>query len=194
MIIFGGCFSVNEEYLEEEYIEDMPPEDESGVDGGQADSVSAVPAFDQEAFFDRLSDVIAGAVPEVTQSDPADIAAAVVAALDEREAEQAQLMEGEEILVPGSEDIAVIKEVVQSILSFFQEDDHDVLSDIRDDVQGIRTYLEGQEAANADLHSMMTTSFTDYTVTEGLLLLILLCFFIRACAQMLKRGFSWLSW
>ncbi len=38
----------------------------------------------------------------------------------------------------------------------------------------------------------MTTSFRDYTVTEGLLLLLLLSAFIAACARILKGGFSWL--
>lgn len=39
---------------------------------------------------------------------------------------------------------------------------------------------------------LMTTSFQDYTVTEGLLLLLLLSAFVAACARMLKEGFSWL--
>ena len=41
-------------------------------------------------------------------------------------------------------------------------------------------------------HPFMTTSFQDYTVTEGLLLLLLLSVFVAACAKMLKEGFSWL--
>ncbi len=41
-------------------------------------------------------------------------------------------------------------------------------------------------------HPLMTTSFQDYTVTEGLLLLLLLSAFVAACARMLKEGFSWL--
>ena len=41
-------------------------------------------------------------------------------------------------------------------------------------------------------HPAMTTSFQDYTVTEGLLLLLLLGAFVAACARMLKEGFSWL--
>lgn len=41
-------------------------------------------------------------------------------------------------------------------------------------------------------HPMMETPFEDYTVTEGLLLLLLLCVFVSACARLLKGGFAWL--
>ncbi len=41
-------------------------------------------------------------------------------------------------------------------------------------------------------HPFLTTPFEDYTVVEGLLLLILLLFFISGCIKMLKEGFSWL--
>lgn len=40
----------------------------------------------------------------------------------------------------------------------------------------------------------LTTSFRDYTVTEGLLLLLLLAAFAAACIKILKGGFSWLRW
>ena len=43
-------------------------------------------------------------------------------------------------------------------------------------------------------HPALTTSFRDYTVTEGLLLLILLAAFAAACVRILKGGFSWLRW
>ncbi len=43
-------------------------------------------------------------------------------------------------------------------------------------------------------HPFMTTSFRDYTVTEGLLLLILLAAFAAACVKILKGGFQWLRW
>lgn len=38
----------------------------------------------------------------------------------------------------------------------------------------------------------LTTSFEDYTVTEGLLLMILLLAFLMFCIKVLKGGFSWL--
>lgn len=43
-----------------------------------------------------------------------------------------------------------------------------------------------------DSHPMLTTPFEHYTVTEGLLLLLLLAAFLSACARMLRGGFSWL--
>lgn len=43
-------------------------------------------------------------------------------------------------------------------------------------------------------HPALTTSFRDYTVTEGLLLLILLAAFAAACVRILKGGFQWLRW
>ena len=125
--------------------------------------------------------------------DPDVIAQAVLYALDQRDA-RAELMAGEEIMIPEMiEDIAVIKSFVQSILDFFQEDDHDVLTDVRDDVSGIREYLESQAPTGSDNHLMMTTNFADYTVTEGLLLLIFLSIFIRSLISMIRSGFSWLT-
>lgn len=41
---------------------------------------------------------------------------------------------------------------------------------------------------------LLTTNFNDYTVTEGLLLSLLLCVVGGWCVKMLKGGFSWLSW
>lgn len=41
-------------------------------------------------------------------------------------------------------------------------------------------------------HPLLTTDFADYTVTEGLLLALLLCLIGSWCIKMLKGGFSWL--
>lgn len=41
-------------------------------------------------------------------------------------------------------------------------------------------------------HPLLETPFEDYTVTEGLLLLLLLSVFVSACAKLLKGGFAWL--
>ena len=169
-------------------IEELESVEFSILEPEPEETVSVV--VDQNELFQRLTEWAAESMPREDSVDASTVAEAVVSALDQRE-EEAQLMTGEEILIPGSEDILVIKEVVQSILSFFQEDDHDVLMDIRDDITDIREYLE---QSDSDLHPMMTTSFEDYTVTEGLLLLILLGLFIRFCFRMLKGGFSWLGW
>lgn len=44
------------------------------------------------------------------------------------------------------------------------------------------------------IHPAMTTQFSDYTVTEALLLLALVGGVISACWKMLKGAFSWLIW
>lgn len=41
-------------------------------------------------------------------------------------------------------------------------------------------------------HPALTTSFVDYTVTEALLLFLLLAAFLSACARMLRGGLLWL--
>lgn len=46
--------------------------------------------------------------------------------------------------------------------------------------------------AQAVNHPALTTSFADYTVTEALLLFLLLAAFLSACARMLRGGLSWL--
>ena len=181
--------SQTEEIIVDGFVEESDTGETVAVEAVEK-TVEIVPVFDQEEFFGRLTVWASEAMPQqAAPVDPLEVADAVVSALDEREAQQAQLMEGE-ILLPGSEDIAVIKQVVQNILSFFQEDDHDVLSDIREDVAGIREYVESQQQIES--HPMMTTNFADYTVTEGLLLLILLLFVIEMCVRMVKGGFSWL--
>lgn len=51
---------------------------------------------------------------------------------------------------------------------------------------------EVEQAQTAAERPLLTTPFEDYTVTEGLLLLLLLSVFVSACARMLKGGFAWL--
>lgn len=41
-------------------------------------------------------------------------------------------------------------------------------------------------------HPLLTTPFTEYTVTEGLLLFLLLAVFLSWCGKLLRSGFSWL--
>ena len=42
-------------------------------------------------------------------------------------------------------------------------------------------------------HPFLTTPFEEYTVTEGLLLLLVLAAFAGCCIKLLRRGF-WLLW
>lgn len=63
------------------------------------------------------------------------------------------------------------------------------------EIQGMDKLLTYAETIQQTLdHPALTTSFQDYTVTEGLLLLILLAAFAAACVRILKGGFQWLRW
>lgn len=63
------------------------------------------------------------------------------------------------------------------------------------EIKGMDKLLEYAETIQQTLdHPALTTSFQDYTVTEGLLLLILLAAFAAACVRILKGGFQWLRW
>jgi len=68
---------------------------------------------------------------------------------------------------------------------------------VLDRLSGIQRELVqvSDQVADIQLHQIrpvLTTSFQDYTVMEGLLLLLLLVAFAAACAKILKGGFSWL--
>lgn len=61
------------------------------------------------------------------------------------------------------------------------------------EVVGMDIALKRLEALQGvEDHPMMETPFEDYTVTEGLLLLLLLSVFVSICAKLLKGGFAWL--
>lgn len=67
----------------------------------------------------------------------------------------------------------------------------DGLSDINQEL-----ILISDQLADIQLHQtrpVLTTSFEDYTVMEGLLLLLLLAAFVAVCAKILKGGLSWLK-
>lgn len=63
------------------------------------------------------------------------------------------------------------------------------------EIKGMDKLLTYVETIQQTLdHPALTTSFQNYTVTEGLLLLILLAAFAAACIRILKGGFQWLRW
>lgn len=73
---------------------------------------------------------------------------------------------------------------------FFMEEDTGPM-----EIKGMDKLLEYAETIQTTLdHPALTTSFQDYTVAEGLLLLILLAAFFAACVKILKGGFQWLRW
>ncbi len=84
--------------------------------------------------------------------------------------------------LPGEGGDVVVEDVVPGLIG----DAIDLLLDIRSGMKNVESI---ERTVN---HPMLTTPFQDYTVTEGLLLLMLLCFFIKACMNMVRRAFSWL--
>ena len=54
------------------------------------------------------------------------------------------------------------------------------------------TYTEVLEVVQDDTHYFLTTDFADYTVTEGLLLWILIALFLKWIGGAIKEGFYWL--
>jgi len=83
--------------------------------------------------------------------------------------------------LPGEGEI-IVEDPVPGLIG----DTIDLLMDIRGGMKNVESI---ERTVN---HPLLTTPFQDYTVTEGLLLLVLLCFFIKACMNMVRRAFSWL--
>ena len=89
---------------------------------------------------------------------------------EEPEEEQEEVDDSSESLpVPNSDPISVIV-------------DFD-LSESEDQLSALVEMLD---------HPALTTPFEDYTVTEALMLFLLLAVFVSACARMLRGVFSWL--
>lgn len=62
-------------------------------------------------------------------------------------------------------------------------------------VEGMNQVLGHMEVIEAELvHPALETPFEDYTVSEGLLLLLLVLLLLSWCVRMIKGGFSWLLW
>lgn len=95
-------------------------------------------------------------------------------------------------LVPveeGEVTLEVIEILIEALIDFFTqdgtEDGTDVLTSIKDTVEEI--------AANVEPHPLLDTPFEDYTVVEGLLLVLVLWLAVlNPCVKMVKGGFSWL--
>ena len=79
----------------------------------------------------------------------------------------------------------LVEQVIEHLADMFVD-----LGKIEEHTKEIETGME--TVARTLDHPALTTSFADYTVTEALLLLLLLSAFMSACARMLRGGFSWL--
>ena len=84
--------------------------------------------------------------------------------------------------------VGLVEQVLETLLDLGKIEGH--LNEIEKDTNELQ--LDVMTIAQTLDHPALTTSFSDYTVTEALLLLLLLCAFISACARMLRGGFSWL--
>ena len=84
--------------------------------------------------------------------------------------------------------LELLKELIDTVGNLDKIEEH--LGEIEKDTDEIQ--LDVMTIVQTLDHPALTTSFADYTVTETLLLLLLLSAFLSACARMLRGGFSWL--
>lgn len=63
------------------------------------------------------------------------------------------------------------------------------------EIAGMEQLLQHLETMETTVvHSALDTPFEQYTVTEGLLLILLVLLVVSWCVKMIKGGFSWLLW
>ena len=82
----------------------------------------------------------------------------------------------------------VVEHLLDMIIDLGKIEEH--TKEIEKDTNEIQ--LDVMTIAQTLDHPALTTSFADYTVTEALLLLLLLFAFVSACARMLRGGLKWL--
>ena len=169
----------------DDYVEEVAPAD-TGLTGD--DVYFAVRDAVQDAFSDGAVEVILS--PEQVDNLANCVGESVSDAIADS-SPVSSVTDGE-ILVPGEGELVVLERLVEDILSYFQEDDNKILSDIRTHTNAIKTSVASIQQSVAP-HPVLTTDFADYTVTEGLLLLIFLFMFMKTCVRIIKGGFSWLG-
>ena len=123
-----------------------------------------------------LEDVIEYLFPEDSESEE-----------PEEPEETVEFIDGEVDLPVVEPDpiVGLVEGVVDHLLDMIAD-----LGEIEEHLDKIEGYT-GSITQTLD-HPALTTLFEDYTVTEALLLFLLLFVFISACARMLRGGFSWL--
>ena len=73
------------------------------------------------------------------------------------------------------------------------ENENEVVERESIDTSGIESRLDTLiEQADRSVHPALYTDFADYTVTEGLLLLLFVSVFASWLIKIVKGGFSWL--
>ena len=161
-----------------EPVIDLPPDIEPQPDPEPtAPSVEVIPV---DELLDRLAELLG-------EEDPAP---EETAAPDE----SVEGIDGDvDIPIPAPDPVTglvetVVEHLLDMIIDLGKIEGH--LNEIKRDTNEIQ--LDVMTIAQTLDHPALTTSFADYTVTEALLLLLLLSVFISACVRMLRGGFSWL--
>lgn len=157
-----------------------------------SDSVSVSVVGTLEGVTQRLDGLESG-LQEV--SDRVQVVSASMATREDLQAasaslEEAALQAGEVGPVLDEEIGPVIITLIGDLLDAF-DTDGDGASDVASVVTEIRQEV-GDISATL-VHPAMSTPFSDYSVTEALLLLLVLWeLAIKPCLSMLRRGFGWL--
>ena len=155
----------------QEPVIDLPSEAEPQPDPEPtAPSVEVIPV---DELLDRLSDLL-----NERESDPGELE------------DPAITIDGDiDIDLPAADPVtAIVEHLLDMIIDLGKIEGH--LDEIEKDTNEIQ--LDVMTITQTLDHPALTTSFADYTVTEALLLLLLLSVFLSACVRMLRGGFSWL--
>lgn len=104
---------------------------------------------------------------------------------------------GEEIVeVVADPQLTAILEALNLFKNLVIGDPEDEETSVSEDLTALRADVgeikEMVGAYTGEDRPFLTTNFADYTVSEGLLLLILLALFLQQLLRLVKEGFFWL--
>lgn len=99
-------------------------------------------------------------------------------------------LQGDEIGPVLDDGLGSLITIVGQVLEVLDADG-DGSSDVAASVSAIHTSV--QQLSETLAHPLMTTNFEDYTVLEGLLLLLVVFSFMKIWKSMLEAGFRWLK-
>lgn len=173
------------------FVDEWEQERELTVDG----LLQAVSESVSEAMsgFNGQVDELSGQVDELSgRMDELSGQVAEIADVSQRRfdsLEQATLQAGELAPVGETELGTIIIELVGQVLGAL-DTDGDGSSDVATVVTEIRQDLA--DVSETLIHPAMVTPFTSYTVTEALLLLLVVGKFFELWAGILKAGFKWM--
>lgn len=150
---------------------------EAEPDSAPTDSPMEVIPVDE--FLDRLAELFdegEEASESETPEDPEEAAEAIEAV-------------DVDLPVPDVDPVVgLVEQVLETLIDLGKIENH--LGKIEKDTNEIQ--LDVASIAQTVDHPALTTPFEDYTVTEALLLFLLLAAFMSACARMLRGGLKWL--